>query len=325
MAGGAVLARDLFPTLPPALPQPSTAPVDVALAPMSSPGLLAALLGSSGHMVLAHSEAEAVDRVADGRSAAAVVSVAALAAHPDVISKGLKAVWLFGYRPVNGAVGPTCDPGRLRSLKLGAVAGSLAHFRLMALLAGEPLPPIATYDSDQALDKAYADGTISGGELSETMRESGKVEDCGGLPESAYAFVVVTNPQKPISASDLAAIVALNRSPPTLEQVGGFFQKGVTGIGTFGGVFQAASGAWSQVKMIAAPAPEETAVDRMFLDRPAAGSIAATPAAAPLDGGSPAPSGSNPAPSGSTPAPQEQAKAAEAPVKPFGYPSWLDR
>jgi hypothetical protein len=304
------LSRDLFPTMPPALPQPSATPVDVALAPLSTPGLLATVLNSSGHMVLAASESEALTRVIEGKSGAAVVSVAALAAHPDAISKGVKAVWLFGNRPVNGAVGPSCDPGRLRSLKLGVVQGSLAHFRLLALLAGEPLPPIATYESDQALDKAYADATITGGELSETMRESGKIEECGGLPEHAYAFVVVTSVQKPISGPDLAAIVALNRPPPTLEQVGGFFQPGATGIGTFGGVFRAASAAWTQVKLISTPAPEETAVDRMFLDRPGGTPPASTAGTKPavVDGGSVVP-----------------LKKVDVPVKTYGYPSWLDR
>jgi hypothetical protein len=304
-----VLSRSLFPSSLPALPPPASRLPTTALPPLAS------LPNSAVGVLNVGSEAEAIQAVAEGKAAAAIVSVASVAGAPEAIAKGVKAIWYLGDWREEAALEPGCDANRLRKEKLGAVRHSLAHYQLLAVLAGDKLPEIQLVDGNAALDEAYAKGTVTGGEARITQRPEMRQENCAPLPDEAFAFVVIRQATHDLSAAELSAIVALRSGTPVGPNgVAAFFKTGPSGQSSFEQIFNSASQVWTVTNHTSEPTkPVDAAdaVDVTFLER------LATKAIVPV---SPPPSAS-PAPAASA-AGEPSAK----PTRPrLGYSSWLDR
>lgn len=263
---GLVLARELFPAAAAALPEvrQGSPAAKVAL-----PALVGVELPTSGARP-ASSEVEAIRLVARGEVDAAIVSVAGFAAVPDAPAQGVKAAWYVGESPQDGALFPSCDGAALRRTHLGAVPGSLAHFHLLAALAGDALPPVALFDRDAELDRAINDKVVTGGAARaralKSLAAAGR-PPCSALPASAFALVAVRRVSSPMTAAELAAIAALVRRPlPAPEEVAAFFDPGRRAPGSFAELYEAAGDVWSAVGLIDRPASSKAAVDRTFLD-----------------------------------------------------------
>lgn len=264
-------------------PTPTIA-VARSLPPLSLPPTVIA--GSEGavlHLV-------ATEQVRDG-----IVSVAALAAHPEAVAFGVRAIWLAGDTVNEVSLLPSCDPIELLTAKLGVVGGSLSHLHLLSLL-GSPLPPIIQFDSAAALEAAYADGTINGGEAPVSRRGS-VAANCLELAKKADPLVLVHKVGRPVSKADALASVPMKGAAPTAEQVKAFFGEGSD---SFDALFRSASQKWLEAKVIPAVAAPADAVDRRLLEKP------------------------TPPPSPTTPSNVTPADAGSAAVSPYGFPSWVD-
>jgi hypothetical protein len=289
---GLVLPRDLFPAAAPALPA-QRAP---AVANATLPAMFALELPPAG-VKPAPSEVEAIRAIARGEADSAIVSVAALAAVPEAVAAGVQAVWYVGESVADGALFPACDGATLRRAKLGVVPGSLAHFHLLAALAGDALPALATFERDAELERAVNDKVVTGGPArgrgARFLAAAGK-PPCLALPRSAFALVVVRHTARPMTAPELAALAALVRHPlPDPEENAAFFDRKRGAPGGFVELFESAGAVWAAVHLIGRPAFAKAAVDRTF-----------------LDGAGPAAPGRHP---------------RKDAAKELGFPSWLDR
>ena len=292
---GPTLAPALFPRPATALPRAESG----ALANVVLPPLVGVTLPPAG-ATGAPSEVEAIRAVARGDADATIVSVAALAAVPEAVAAGVRAAWLVGPSPADGALFPSCDGAELRQLKLGAVPGSLGEFHLFAALAGAALPPLTAFARDADLERAMDEGVVTAGPARGRARQGlvGR-PGCAVLPLDAFSLVAVRNTHRPMTAGALAALVGLARAPaPTPGEVAAFFDPHRQAPGGFAELFHSAGEVWRAAGVVRHPARAPAAIDRTFLDR-----RAAPPAAAPA-----------------APPPGPPVATRE-----LGFPSWIDR
>lgn len=283
-----VVPKSLLPREARALPEVRGSVAHVVLPPLNL-----APPGDSG-AALVGSESAAIDRLVQGTAHATIVSVAALAARPDAVRAGVKAAWFVGTSPLDAGLFPSCDREALEAARLGAVGRSLGHLHLVAALAGEKQPEIQAVPDEAALDRAIAEGRVSGG-ATRLAREGGTLPrpPCRALPASAFAFVVARRTDRPLSDAELASLAALSNRSVAPEEVAAFFDPARTAPGAFAELFDAASRIWQAAGVIERRATAAEAVDRSFLVAPA--------------------------------------RAPDAPAAPartsggLGYPSWLDR
>ncbi len=297
---GIVLAPQLFPrpgtTLPPAHP--------TALANVVLPALVGVRMPAAGAQP-AVSEREAILEVARGDADQTIASVAALAAVPEAVQRGVKAVWLVGFSPPDGALFPSCDAAALRQTRLGFVPGSLGELDLLAALAGSPVPPMVAFDTDSDLARAIDDGIVTGGPARGRARARGG-PTCEVLPDSTFALVAIRDTRKPMSPQGLAALVGLGRSSPLpASEVVAFFDPHRAAPGGFAKLFAAAGKVWSAAGLIGTPAVAQDAVDWTFLSRPS--------------------TRAHPAPGAGVATPAPNGAAAREKGQELGFPSWVDR
>jgi hypothetical protein len=214
--------------------------------------------------VIAGSEGAALHLVATEQVQDAVVSVAALAAHPEAVAFGVRAVWLVGETTSESNLLPSCDVAQLRAARLGVIGGSIAHLHLLTLLEGAPLPPLLQFDSEAALEAAYADGSVNGGEapLSRRALMATNCVDAGRKPD---ALVLVHKAGRPVSKTDVAAATLLQGTPPGDEQQKSFFAR--QGSETFEALYRKASQKWLESKVIPALASPSEAMDLRLVER----------------------------------------------------------
>jgi hypothetical protein len=285
-----VLDPSLFGGQEPVFPPPSANQRLIAETPAwGKPGDLehTRQLGSDGEVIRAVERREV---------AAGIVSVVALAAHPSAVQSGARAAWYLGPNDADGVLS-SCDPQELRQKKLGAVRLSLAHYNLLRVFAGQPLPEITLFADRDTLKEAIEKSEVTGGDA--TVPGLPAAGQCRDSNPTANAFVLIHHVDSPLTPADLSSMLRGDLKP---EAARGF----LTGNEShFAQLFDSASKVWSALHLINTTVPASEALDLRFFKASAA------PSAPPMSA-SPAPS-SPPAPTAS-PTPT-------APAPKYGYPS----
>lgn len=248
-----VLNRDVFPAAAPRLPAPAANVARLAWPKQ------AGIVDSQAGVLPASSEREALRMLVQGSADYAVASITALAAEPDVLKTGAKVVWSLGPAPDSARLFPSCDPDALRQTTLGAQTGSAGHLELLAAFAGSEAPPITLFDRYEALEKAIAEGTITGGpRLNEGAR-------CETLPVAVTTLLVVRGPEVEVDAGQVSAIAMLLPTASSPEDVASFVDEARTTPGGFFEVFQKTQRAWQDAALVAQKTTALEAVDRALL------------------------------------------------------------
>lgn len=299
VAEGPGFGPELFPAEVPGLPEPSGFLPRLVLPPLQL--VARAQVGARE----AGSEALALKMLSEGEADVAVVSVAALAASPEAIRRGVRAAWYLGDSPADGALFPSCEGAVLRHERLSAVERSLGHFHLLAALSDRPLPRIQLLPHAAALAETVQEGETTGGAWAPGASVAAP---CRVLPREAFSFVVVRRTEVDLSAGDLASVVALLRGPPPSAQaVATFFDPQREAPNGFADLFSRAGRVWASLGLIESPVEPALALDRSFL---------------PLEPAEPPPE----VELEPLPVPEPEQLPEEVPTSPrFGHPSWPDR
>jgi len=282
-AEGRIVAIDLFPAAIPGLPSSPDRTPRLALPPLDA-------VPSVFKDVLARSETGAIEALSSGEADIAITSVVALAAVPQAVRAGVRAVWYLGNSSLDATLHPGCDAAVMRGQRLGAVRASLAHFHLLHALAGEPLPEIRLFNGEEELANAISSKAVTGGAFGTAPRPVAAGTECHALSAAAFALIVLHHKDRPAASADVGYATSRALLPrPSPEEVAAFFDPARRAPGGFAQVFESAGAVWKAAGLIDHPASARDAVDPRFFSP-------ATPA----------------------PAPQSAPGA-------LGFPSWPDR
>ena len=163
----------------------------------------------------------------------------ALAAMPEAVAHGVKAVWYLGAWRSEGDVTPPCAVNAAPHVKASEIERPAVLFHRLALVA--EYQSQHTHDIDAGTAPCPYDT----------------------LPDAAFAFVIVAKPdRRALSAGDITGVLAMvDGAHPSKEDVAAYFDPDHATAGNFKQIFESAGQVWLSVGAIDKPVASVRAFD----------------------------------------------------------------